>query len=659
MPGFPLDIRAYSTPSPWLSHTAWNHHIVLDKPADFPVQIRNFFAAKFLKSRIYEELVLKNHWFFTYFLFLFFFLSACGQPYHSANTLGTDPTARTSGYGKFKSGIGKASSIPGACEMPSDGRKPVSVDRIQPTLDEALDFCDAAQEFWQKGQLDAAIEALDEAYSLILNIDDTGASPQLSQQKEDIRFMISKRILEIYASRNVAIKGNYNEIPLVMNKHVQAEIDLFTKGAEHDFFINSYVRSGRYRDRIVQELKAAGLPEELSWLPLIESGFKENAFSPARALGLWQFIPTTGYKFGLNRDEFVDERLDPEKSTRAAIEYFKEMHQMFGDWSTVLAGYNCGEGRVLKEIRTQNIDYLDHFWDLYEKLPQETARYVPRFLATLHIVKNPKKFGITLPQPEKPLKYETLKVSKQVHLKDIAAKIGISENELKQLNPELRYNILPDENYDLKVPPKKSRIVLAALREIPVTETPRQDSTPATPKAKKKSPAFIQHRVKSGETLLAIANRYSSSVKDIKSANGIKRSNNIIVGTNLKIPLEGSVSPAFASAKERVIKKKTTQYTVESGDSLYIIANRFNTTTKKIQAMNKMTSTRVAVGQKLKIPSDSDSASIQLHSTYIVKCGDSPHQIAQKHRMTLSRLMSLNKLTPSSKIFPGQQLVVE
>ena len=253
------------------------------------------------------------------------------------------------------------------------GLDPVSTQKIQTDLDEALELCEVSQVYWQEGELENAVEALDRAYALILNVN-TSNRPKLIQQKEDLRFMISKRILEIYASRNIVVNGNHNAIPIVINRHVQAEIDLFTKGRERRFFIESYRRSGRYRDKIVNALKAAGLPEELSWIPLIESGFKVNALSRARALGLWQFIPSTGYKFGLQRNKFIDQRMDPEKSTRAAIEYLKELHRIFGDWSTVLAAYNCGEGRVLKVIRSQNVNYLDNFWDLYERLPRETAR---------------------------------------------------------------------------------------------------------------------------------------------------------------------------------------------------------------------------------------------------------------------------------------------
>ena len=219
-------------------------------------------------------------------------------------------------------------------------------------LDAALDYCQVAQDFWQKGDFENAVESLDQAYSLILNIDND-ENPKLIQQRDDLRFMISKRILEIYASRNIIVNGNHNEIPLVINKHVQKEIDNFTKNREKSFFIESYKRSGKYRPYILAELEKAGLPLELSWLPLIESGFKVNAFSKARALGLWQFIPSTGYKFGLKRNIHIDERMDPDKSTKSAIQYLKQLHQIFGDWTTVLAAYNCGEGRVLKVIRRQ------------------------------------------------------------------------------------------------------------------------------------------------------------------------------------------------------------------------------------------------------------------------------------------------------------------
>ena len=308
----------------------------------------------------------------------------------------------------------------------------------QAKLDEALEFCRDSQEYWQRGELEKAVDSLDQAYMLILDVE-----PQddfkLVQEKEDLRFMISKRILEIYASRNIVVNGNHNAIPLDMNRHVEAEIKRFTVGVEKKFFLSSLKRSGRYRPKIVAELKEAGLPEELSWLPLIESGFKVKALSRARALGLWQFIPSTGYKFGLKRDRYIDERMDPDKATRAAIAYLKELHNIFGDCTTVLAAYNCGEGRVLRVIKTQNVNYLDNFWDLYERLPRETARYVPRFLATLHILNTPEKYGIDLAQIDPPLVFETATINRQIHLRDAARILSIPESSLRDINPELRY----------------------------------------------------------------------------------------------------------------------------------------------------------------------------------------------------------------------------
>ena len=229
-----------------------------------------------------------------------------------------------------------------------EGAKEVNIpDKEEQTLlDEALDFCEVAQSFWQKGELDNALDALDKAYSLILGVD-TLENVKLIQQKEDLRYLISKRILEIYASRNIVVNGNHDEIPMEMNAHVQNELKRFT-GFEKSFFEASYARSGQYRPYILEALRNAGLPEELSWLPLIESGFKVKALSRARALGLWQFIPSTGYKFGLKRNKYIDERIDFVKATDAAIAYLKELHSIFGDWATVLAAYNCGEGRVFE-----------------------------------------------------------------------------------------------------------------------------------------------------------------------------------------------------------------------------------------------------------------------------------------------------------------------
>ena len=513
----------------------------------------------------------------------------------------------------------------------------------QSLLDEALDLCQVSQDFWQNGELENALDALDQAYALILRVDPSDPT-KLTQQKEDLRYMISKRILEIYASRNIVVNGSYNAIPRVMNKHVQAEIDRFTKGNERDFFIEAYQRSGRYRPYIVDALKEAGLPEELSWLPLIESGFKVKALSRSRALGLWQFIPSTGYKFGLNRDKFIDERMDPTKSTQAAIEYLKELHAIFGDWTTVLAAYNCGEGKVLNVIRRQNVNYLDNFWDLYERLPRETARYVPRFLATLHILDQPQMFGLNLNDVDVPFQYETASISKQVRLKDVARSIGVEEELLSDLNPELRHKICPEQLYPLKVPLAKREILLSQLDKIPIAEPPRA--------------AYVYHRVRPGETLSLIAKRYRTSISGIMRANNLRRSNYIVAGRLLKIPQRGYIyaAPTIQAPKY----DRSVVHVVKKGDSLWTIAKQYGTTTKTIQQLNHLNTTQLHKGQVLTIfenqqpPMKTDGL-----STYEVRPGDSPFQIAKRHNMDLARFLSLNQLWPNDRIYPGQTVYVE
>ena len=533
---------------------------------------------------------------------------------------------------------------------PNDSNDSLLSNYGQAQLDEALDHCQASQEFWQKGELDKALEALDQAYALILNVDAESDS-ELAQQKEDLRFLVSKRILEIYASRNNVVTGNYNAIPITLNNHVQAEIQSFTAGNEKTFFANAYKRSGKYRPQIVAELEEAGLPTELSWLPLIESGYNAVALSPARALGLWQFIPSTGYKFGLKRDLHVDERMDSFKSTQAAIAYLKELHQMFGDWTTVLAAYNCGEGRVMRTIRNQNVNYLDNFWDLYGKLPAETARYVPRFLATLQIVKNPKKYGLDSIELDCPMEFETIEVSKQFHLRDIAKSINTDERILKDLNPELRHGILPPESYTLKVPPGTGSILTAALDSIQACSLPQAQTQRTIQNLK-------YHKVKRGESLSSIARRYNVSLKQIAHANRINIKKPIIAGQSIKIPARASVS---APSKNQTARKHSLRHVVKRGDSLWNIANRYGTTTQKIQKSNKLSGTTLHVGQVLSIPAADDAGSTQnfADKTYKVKSGDTPFTIAQKNNMSLNRFLQINRLTPKSKIFPGQKFSIE
>jgi len=470
---------------------------------------------------------------------------------------------------------------------------------IDEEVDEIVDLLRLAQAYRDKGDLDNALKSLDRAYGILLAEEDE--STVIVWQKDDLRLMIARKILEIYTGRRTATIGKASEIPLTMNADVEKEIRSF-QTVERNFFERSYERSGYYLPLMKQQLRQAGLPEELAWLPLVESGFQVHALSKARALGPWQFIPSTGYKYGLNRDLFIDERMNVEKSTQGAIAYLTDLHGLFGDWLTALAAYNCGEGRVLKVISRQQIDYLDHFWDLYNQLPNETARYVPRFLATLHIVKNPKKFGMNLPEPyAKPIAYETVKTNKSMKLFDIACQMGISTDTLVMLNPELRHQITPDRPYDLKIPQGLGQQYALVADQI-------KESRPPAPPERERKTKVVKYKVKRGDTVASISKKYGTSSKSLLAANGLKSESQVTEGKILKIPVkQREKTTQVASGKKGKSKKSAAaepaliKYTVKKGETLTQIAKRYNTSTAEIRKMNSLSGTQLRSGQVLKI----------------------------------------------------------
>jgi membrane-bound lytic murein transglycosylase D len=523
-----------------------------------------------------------------------FLLTACALPWQNRSPKTEDMTRvnSTAEMPDFPP-EGKMSAPGGAAYPPSSGLDLKSEKNRLPQpdslLDEALESFQRSQAYWRKGDFQNALIALDQSYRLILQVNPDG-NPDLAQQKEKLRFLICRRMLEIYATQRTSANGSQEAVPLVLNRYVEREINLF-RGAERKFFLEGLKRSGQYRPMIAAALEKAGLPKELSWLPLIESGFKAEAFSRARALGLWQFIPSTGYKFGLKRDRWVDERMDPRKSTEAAIAYLRELHYIFGDWCTVLAAYNCGEGRVLQVIRTQRINYLDNFWDLFEKLPQETARYVPRFLATLHMIGNPGRFGLDLEGLHPPLAFESARISKQVSLKDVSKILAVSPGSIEALNPELRLKVTPPAPYDLKVPIGKGDFLLAKL--------PGASVSKSSPKA------HPVHRVQWGETLGQLAERYRTSVQAIGDLNRLPEKDLLRVGQELKIPLGGKAIGKEAETEPEIItagSPELLRHRVRKGDTLRKIVEDYQTNFDEIMRLNHLENTTLRIDQVLLIP---------------------------------------------------------
>jgi len=398
--------------------------------------------------------------------------------------------------------------------------KTVASDEASISIEDALNAYENAKAARERGDFEGAMNLLDEAYRILLRLQISADSPLITE-KDSLRLLIAQRIQEISASRRNPVVNNHKSIPLTENQWVEREIKSFT-GPERKAFEEGYRRAGFYKDWIQGELRKAGLPEELAWLPIVESWYMPQAYSTARALGIWQFIRTTGLQFGLDQDKFIDERRDPFKSTQGAIQYLTYLHSFFGDWTTALAAYNCGEGYVQRIINSQNISYLDNFWDLFQRLPFQTARYVPRFIATVLIIQNPAKYGMTLPEPYPPLKFDTVKINYPAKLSDLSATLGLDTSELEFLNPELRYKSTPDTLYDLRVPVGMGDRLLAAIKNLP----------------KYIPPEYATYRVKSGDTLSSIARHFGLSVSNLQKINNL-RGTLIVVGQTLRIPSRG------------------------------------------------------------------------------------------------------------------------
>jgi membrane-bound lytic murein transglycosylase D len=465
-------------------------------------------------------------------------------------------------------------------------------------LADSLATYESAQALWEQGLVDEAFAALDAAYELMAAVD-VEVDPLRAQEKEDLRRLISRRVVEIYASRPTAAGDLEGSIPLEINEHVQREILSFS-GPERQFFLDAYARSGLYRPMILDELRAAGLPLELAWMPIVESGFKVRAYSSARALGMWQFIPSTGYRFGLERSNWIDERMDPYKSTKAAIAYLTELHGLFGDWLTALAAYNCGEHLVLRLLSSQPVSYFDHFWDLYLRLPHETRRYVPRFLAVRAILEDPAAYGFTLPEPLAPPELDIVRTERTADLGELERRLQLADGTIKGLNPELRRNATPPEAYDVKVPRGMTQQVAEVIAQLP-HRVLTADVAPAS-----SARGGSSHRVRRGETLSKVASRYGTTVDALVALNGLQSADRIWPGQTLRVR-GGSSGSSSGGRSGGGSSGGTTTHRVRQGDNLWVIAQRYGTTVERIKSDNGLRGNLLRVGQKLVIRRDETS----------------------------------------------------
>ena len=417
------------------------------------------------------------------------------------------------------------------------------------------------------------------------------------------------------------------------------------------------------------------LPEELKAMAIIESAMNPLAVSRAGAKGMWQFMYATAKMYGLHIDSFVDERMDPFKAADAAARYLQDAYEIFGDWNLAIASYNCGAGNVNKAIRRSGGKRA--FWDIWPYLPRETRGYVPAFVGALYAMTYYKEHGIKPEAVEMPIHVDTFKINKQLHLKQVAELTGAPLEELKNLNPQYRHDIIPgnSKEYILRLPYTYTN---AFIEHEDSVYTHKYDEffNPTTIKKIQDGAdgERIVYVVKNGDYLGRIASRNRCTVAQIKRWNDLK-SNNIRVGQRLVIyrggggPSTSSSSSSTAAAAPSSSSSSTQSstptgtYTVKSGDTLSGIATRHGVTVNQLKQWNGLTSNNIRVGQKLKLNSSSSASSASAsssgdYSTYTVKSGDSLYSIAKNYSgVSAQDIMNFNGMS-SSNIKPGMKIKI-
>lgn len=454
------------------------------------------------------------------------------------------------------------------------------------------------------------------------------------------------------------------DLPVVMNDRVKKSIVYFQTVAK-DAFYKYLNRSLKYKAMMLDIINEYGLPQDLIYLSLVESGYNPNAYSWARAMGLWQFISSTGRMYGLKRSWWIDERKDPVKSTHAACSFLKDLYEEFGSWELAMAAYNGGPGRVRGTIKKQK---TNDFWKM--KLKRQTMDYIPLIYAAAIIAKNPEKYGFDNVTFEQEIRWDEVEIDRCLEFSTIASSLDCSVKELKTLNPELLRKHTPPEvkKYKLKIPIGKKRKFLAAYDSMP---SPRETS-------------WVRHRIRKGEAVSTIAAKYGVSQYAILEANNLSRRSTIYAGKKLivPVPLDREYRSGSGKRNKRNYKAKNSIYDVRSGDTMWDIARAFGTSVDALRRINYIgRGSRIYVGQKLKIPSSarrlkeknetgnksrgtyasttsSEKSQDNKEKTHKVRSGDTLWDIARKFGVTTTRIRRMNGLGRSSRIYPGQILVV-
>lgn len=431
-------------------------------------------------------------------------------------------------------------------------------------------------------------------------------------------------------------------LPIVFNDRVQQEIFYMTNQAR-SFMAGSLNRKTAYDSLIYAKLDEAQMPRDLIFLSLVESGFKVKAYSRAKASGMWQFIPETGKRYGLELDYWVDMRRNPEKATEAALKYLKRLHDEFGDWLLAMAAYNCGEGRVRRLVKEMKADSTRDstqavtYWDL--ELPKETMRYVPRILAAMVIGHYPEQYDMVIEKQTR-AEFDTVTVFDSFPLEEVAKLLKVKEDTLRSLNMEL---------VKWCTPPNKDSYLL----RLPVGT--RAAFVEGYDKMEKNNfSSWLHHKVKRGENLGVIARQYGIKVSELQQANDMKNTR-IRAGQSLLIPIRITPKKKTAATANRKPEKIRT-YIAKPEDNLASIARKFGISQENLRAWNDMDMTSfVSAGDtifvskpepkanpKSEMPKAIERPILAKGEKYVAKSGDTYGAIAKAYNVPVVLLLQAN-----------------
>lgn len=492
-------------------------------------------------------------------------------------------------------------------------------------------------------------------------------------------------------------KSAYGEIALDYNEHVEKWVNYF-QGRGRPYMEQYLSRSARYLPMMKNVLRENGLPEDLVYIALIESGFSPRAHSKANAVGYWQFIRPTGKRFGMQIDTFTDERRDPVLSTRAAAEYFKALYNLLGSWHLSMSAYNVGEGRVKRVVakyRTRD------FWELIKTrraLPAETRNYVPKFIAAAMIAKDPAKYGFTDIQYLDPLSYDTVALQSPISLQKLATNIGVDIEEMKLLNPKFRTDFVPISKKGetvVRIPVGRATDALAAL-SLSVTSQPKILAA-----------EHSYYRIRRGDTLSTIARKHRTTVSQLRRLNDLSNRTLLRVGRSLKVPDNGGdgLRVVTEDANERqpsanvgpvpaAAAVNAEFHTVRRGENLSVIARRYRLSVGDLQKYNNLSNRSVIKkGQKLRVRPEPQPTSASRGKQrplaltafkskgvgakaiskevansprrmagqsrrHLVRRGETLYEISKKYGVTLNQLANANKVKVNYRAMAGERLTI-